>query len=191
MFAVVRQQEDEGRRSHHRGGGAVHDRQNDHTAAAHELRRRLSDALALARENKAQFAQKVRLERTIVQLAFQADGPMLSPETLAAPARVLKLPVNECWSCSGLPMGSHAGTSRGRQAGRSGPVGAVGRQPFTVSGSLPGQAYQCVEVIPEAARVQAGDAARRRWWVAVTDGVERLGVLRADTDADTEAVRQA
>ncbi|MFB8754542.1 PP2C family protein-serine/threonine phosphatase [Streptomyces nigra] len=75
-------------------------------------------------------------------------------------------------------------TGRGSDAGEGG-------QSFTVSGSLPGQAYQRVEVIPEAARVQAGDAARRRWWVAVTDGVERLGVLRADTDADTEAVRQA
>ncbi|MBB4903367.1 PP2C family protein-serine/threonine phosphatase [Streptomyces griseomycini] len=66
-----------------------------------------------------------------------------------------------------------------------------GGQEFTVSGSLPGQAYQRVEVIPESTRARVGDGARRRWWVAITDGVERLGVLRADTDTDTEPVRQA
>ncbi|MET8898313.1 PP2C family protein-serine/threonine phosphatase [Streptomyces albogriseolus] len=69
--------------------------------------------------------------------------------------------------------------------------GGGGGQEFTVSGSLPGQAYQRVEAIPEPARVRVGDGERRRWWVAVTDGVERLGVLRADTDTDTEPVRRA
>ncbi|MEU6546661.1 PP2C family protein-serine/threonine phosphatase [Streptomyces sp. NPDC046859] len=78
-----------------------------------------------------------------------------------------------------------------RQLTGHGPDAGEGGQSFTVSGSLPGQAYQRVEVIPEAAPVRAGDAARRRWWAAVTDGVERLGVLRADTDGDTDAVRQA
>ncbi|WP_437097056.1 PP2C family protein-serine/threonine phosphatase [Streptomyces sp. enrichment culture] len=77
-----------------------------------------------------------------------------------------------------------------RLTGR-GPGAGEGGQEFTVSGSLPGQAYQRVEVIPESTRVRVGDGARRRWWVAVTDGVERLGVLRADTDTDTEPVRQA
>ncbi|MFF8592331.1 PP2C family protein-serine/threonine phosphatase [Streptomyces sp. NPDC015220] len=75
-------------------------------------------------------------------------------------------------------------TGRGLDAGEGG-------QEFTVSGSLPGQAYQRVELIPEPARGQAGEGARRRWWVAVTDGVERLGVLRADTDTDTGPVRRA
>ncbi|MER7485508.1 PP2C family protein-serine/threonine phosphatase [Streptomyces sp. NPDC126497] len=72
-------------------------------------------------------------------------------------------------------------TGRGLDAGGGG-------QEFTVSGSLPGQAYQRVELLPEPGRDATGG---RRWWVAVTDGVERLGVLRADTRTDDEPVRQA
>ncbi|MEV6178068.1 PP2C family protein-serine/threonine phosphatase [Streptomyces sp. NPDC052015] len=57
-----------------------------------------------------------------------------------------------------------------------------------VDGTLPGRAYQRVELIAEPAREEQE---RRRWWVPVTDGVERLGVLRADADSrDEEAVRQ-
>jgi len=70
--------------------------------------------------------------------------------------------------------------------------GGEGGQVFTVSGSLPGQAYQRVELLPEPERDGAGDRpGGRRWWVAITDGVERLGVLRADTDTDDEPVRRA
>jgi serine phosphatase RsbU (regulator of sigma subunit) len=66
---------------------------------------------------------------------------------------------------------------------------ASGGQEFTVEGSLPGQAYQRVAVLADPAwdSVPGG---RRRWWVAVTDGVERLGVLRADTDTDGEPTRE-
>ncbi|MEV5428173.1 PP2C family protein-serine/threonine phosphatase [Streptomyces sp. NPDC052701] len=65
-----------------------------------------------------------------------------------------------------------------------------GGQEFTVSGSLPGQAYQRVELLAEPGRAGGGPG-RRRWWVAITDGVERLGVLRADTDTDDAPTRQA
>ncbi|WP_425578022.1 PP2C family protein-serine/threonine phosphatase [Streptomyces glaucus] len=65
-----------------------------------------------------------------------------------------------------------------------------GGQEFTVSGSLPGQAYQRVNLLAEPVRTGA-DPGRRRWWVPITDGVERLGVLRADTDTDDEPIRQA
>ncbi|MET9441082.1 PP2C family protein-serine/threonine phosphatase [Streptomyces sp. NPDC006610] len=78
-----------------------------------------------------------------------------------------------------------------RLTGR-GPAAWSGGQEFSVSGSLPGQAYQRVELLPEPERPTGGRRpGGRRWWVAVTDGVERLGVLRADTDTDTEPVRQA
>ncbi|MCM3298034.1 serine/threonine-protein phosphatase [Streptomyces pseudogriseolus] len=63
-----------------------------------------------------------------------------------------------------------------------------GGQEFTVGGSLPGQAYQRVDVLADPAPVGAAGG-RRRWWVAVTDGVERLGVLRADTDTEDEPTR--
>lgn len=71
-----------------------------------------------------------------------------------------------------------------------GPDAGRGGQEYPVAGSLPGRAYQRVDVLaePSASDVPGG---RRRWWVAVTDGVERLGVLRADTgteDARTRAV---
>ncbi|MGW4027625.1 stage II sporulation protein E, partial [Streptomyces sp. NPDC005009] len=73
-----------------------------------------------------------------------------------------------------------------------GPDAGGGGQEFTVSGSLPGRAYQRVELLPEAERDGADERpGGRRWWVAVTDGVERLGVLRADTDTDDEPIRQA
>lgn len=65
-----------------------------------------------------------------------------------------------------------------------------GGQEFSIQGSLPGQVYQRVTLLAEPDKA-GGATGRRRWWVAITDGVERLGALRADTDADTEPLRQA
>ncbi|MCD0485437.1 serine/threonine-protein phosphatase [Streptacidiphilus sp. ASG 303] len=59
-----------------------------------------------------------------------------------------------------------------------------------MEGTLPGRAYQRVDLVREA----GGQGARNgpyRWWTAVTDGVERLGVLRADTDGDDAGTREA
>ncbi|TQJ92619.1 PP2C family protein-serine/threonine phosphatase [Streptomyces sp. SLBN-31] len=73
--------------------------------------------------------------------------------------------------------------------GRGPDAGAAGQE-FSVRGSLPGQAYQRVDLLSE----QAGTGDRpdlRRWWVAITDGVERLGVLRANSDTDDTATRQS
>lgn len=65
---------------------------------------------------------------------------------------------------------------------------AAGGEEVRIDGTLPGRAYQRVDLLAEAPR---GARARRRWWVPVTDGVERIGVLRADTeDGDEEAVRR-
>ncbi|MGZ3097079.1 hypothetical protein [Streptomyces sp. H62] len=52
---------------------------------------------------------------------------------------------------------------------------------------MAGRAYQRVDLIEEP------DQARglHRWWIPVTDGVERLGVLRADTAEAGEAARDA
>ncbi|MFI9810281.1 hypothetical protein ACIHEJ_39405 [Streptomyces sp. NPDC052301] len=47
-----------------------------------------------------------------------------------------------------------------------------------MQGSLPGEAYQRVDLLAE--RDRTGARRSGRWWVAVTDGVERLGVLRAE-----------
>jgi serine phosphatase RsbU (regulator of sigma subunit) len=77
-----------------------------------------------------------------------------------------------------------------RQLTGAGPDAGAGGQEFTVRGSLPGQAYQRVGLIGEPAGTGDGPGPHR-WWVAVTDGVERLGVLRADTGADDAETRRA
>ncbi|MFE9626612.1 PP2C family protein-serine/threonine phosphatase [Streptomyces sp. NPDC006527] len=75
-----------------------------------------------------------------------------------------------------------------RQITGLGPDAAAGGEQVRVDGTLPGRAYQRVEIIAEPAREEQE---RRRWWVPVTDGVERIGVLRADADSrDEESVRQ-
>lgn len=74
----------------------MHDEQTGHTAdsALAELRRKLEGGLARARL-KTDLAARARLSRTTVQLAFQTDGPVPSTQTVTAPARALKLPVEE------------------------------------------------------------------------------------------------
>jgi serine phosphatase RsbU (regulator of sigma subunit) len=65
---------------------------------------------------------------------------------------------------------------------------AKGGEQIRIDGTLPGRAYQRVTLLAET---PCATRSRRRWWVPVTDGVERIGVLRADTeDGDDEAVRQ-
>ncbi|MFI9345235.1 PP2C family protein-serine/threonine phosphatase [Streptomyces sp. NPDC052773] len=74
-----------------------------------------------------------------------------------------------------------------RQVTGRGLEAAEGGEQLTVDGTLPGRAFQRVDVLTESA-----PAGRRgqRWWVPVTDGIVRLGVLRADTaDAGDDTVR--
>ncbi|NJQ03465.1 PP2C family protein-serine/threonine phosphatase [Streptomyces zingiberis] len=69
-------------------------------------------------------------------------------------------------------------TGRGPDAGRGG-------QELPVDGSLPGRVYQ--RVTPATEPEDAGPVSTDRpfrWWAPVTDGVERLGVLRVDAAAD-------
>ncbi|MFF5105872.1 PP2C family protein-serine/threonine phosphatase [Streptomyces sp. NPDC000134] len=51
-----------------------------------------------------------------------------------------------------------------------------------MDGTLPGRAWQRVESVAESGTRQG----RRRWWTPITDGVERLGVLRADVAEDEQ-----
>ncbi|MFI5532873.1 hypothetical protein ACIA8O_30495 [Kitasatospora sp. NPDC051853] len=65
-------------------------------AALSELRQRLEDGLARSGLTKTQLAERPpRLGRTTVQQAFQANGPVPSPTTVAVLARKLGLPVDE------------------------------------------------------------------------------------------------
>ena len=70
-------------------------------------------------------------------------------------------------------------TGRGDDAGGGG-------ERLNIDATVPGRAYQRVVIVAEAAR-----EGRRRWWVPVTDGVARVGLLRADTaDCDRDDLRQ-
>ncbi|WP_229840211.1 PP2C family protein-serine/threonine phosphatase [Streptomyces roseolilacinus] len=71
-------------------------------------------------------------------------------------------------------------TGRGADAGEGGTRVAI-------DGTLPGRAYQRVDLLAEPDTGTHRNL--RRWWVPVTDGVERLGVLRADTATDDAQTR--
>ncbi|CAM5366972.1 tetratricopeptide repeat protein [Streptomyces abikoensis] len=74
----------------------MRDGQEERDAAFAELRSKLSDGLATAGLSKTQLAAQARLGRTTVQQAFQADAAVPpSAETVAALARVLRLPLPE------------------------------------------------------------------------------------------------
>nr|WP_226534868.1 PP2C family protein-serine/threonine phosphatase [Streptomyces daghestanicus] len=69
-------------------------------------------------------------------------------------------------------------TGRGLDAGEGGAE-------LRVDGTLPGRAWQRVESLAESGSRQG----RRRWWTPITDGVERLGVLRTDVAEDERPQR--
>ncbi|MGW7256573.1 PP2C family protein-serine/threonine phosphatase [Streptomyces sp. NPDC054834] len=60
---------------------------------------------------------------------------------------------------------------------------------LAVDTTVAGLAFQRVDLIAEPDPSCTRE--RCRWWVPVTDGVERLGMLRADTDEDDETTRDA
>ncbi|MFJ9710722.1 PP2C family protein-serine/threonine phosphatase [Streptomyces sp. NPDC101234] len=72
-----------------------------------------------------------------------------------------------------------------RQLTGHGDDAGAGGERLNIDTTVPGRAYQRVAMVAEAAH-----EGRRRWWVPVTDGVARIGVLRADTaDGDGEDLR--
>ncbi|MFE6332070.1 PP2C family protein-serine/threonine phosphatase [Streptomyces sp. NPDC057806] len=76
-----------------------------------------------------------------------------------------------------------------RQVTGQGLNAGAGGAELPVDTTVAGLAFQRVDMVAEP------DAAcgreRRRWWVPVTDGVERLGMVRADTDQDDDQTRDA
>ncbi|MFE3497842.1 PP2C family protein-serine/threonine phosphatase [Streptomyces sp. NPDC059175] len=80
-----------------------------------------------------------------------------------------------------------------------GPDAGLGGEEYAVDGTLPGAAFRESRVL--ASSHAADDCGRRRYWVPVLEGIQRLGVLRADvapgaaeagvggTAADTAALR--
>ncbi|MDX3697716.1 helix-turn-helix domain-containing protein, partial [Streptomyces europaeiscabiei] len=86
----------------------MHDEQGERDASLFRLRGRLADGLAHARLSKTQLAKQAGLGRTTVQQAFQADAPTPSAETVAALARVLRLPETELMDLRRLACGESA-----------------------------------------------------------------------------------
>ncbi|MEV5886323.1 PP2C family protein-serine/threonine phosphatase [Streptomyces sp. NPDC052020] len=72
--------------------------------------------------------------------------------------------------------------------GRGADAGAQGLE-LAVDSTVAGLAFQRVDLVAEPERLHGRGG--RRWWVPVTDGVERLGMLRADTANDDDATRHA
>ncbi|MFE2319773.1 helix-turn-helix transcriptional regulator [Streptomyces sp. NPDC059441] len=96
LCAGVRPDEDGHRRTKQGlGGEHVHGEQGGDNPAFTELRARLAEGLALARLNQTQLAKQAELGRTTVSEALSPTKPVPSAETVAALARVLKLPVQE------------------------------------------------------------------------------------------------
>ncbi|MGW0917085.1 PP2C family protein-serine/threonine phosphatase [Streptomyces sp. NPDC002784] len=73
-------------------------------------------------------------------------------------------------------------TGRGLDAG-------AGGVELAVDTTMAGLAFQRVDLVAEPDA--SGGREGHRWWVPVTDGVERLGMVRADTDRDDDATRDA
>ncbi|WP_158698036.1 helix-turn-helix domain-containing protein, partial [Streptomyces prunicolor] len=86
----------------------MHDEQGQRDEALIQLRGRLADGLARARLSKTQLANQAGLGRTTVQQAFQTGAPTPSAETVAALARVLRLPETELMDLRRLACGTSA-----------------------------------------------------------------------------------
>ncbi|MFD0068812.1 PP2C family protein-serine/threonine phosphatase [Streptomyces sp. NPDC059944] len=78
-----------------------------------------------------------------------------------------------------------------RQLTGKGLAAGGGGGEFPVQGSLPGRAFQTVQLLSEQDANADSSRHQWRWWIPITDGVERLGVLRTDTDLPDAFMRQA
>ncbi|MGA4979306.1 tetratricopeptide repeat protein [Streptomyces cinereoruber] len=73
----------------------MHDEHDGHNPALIELREQLRAGIARMRLNQTELAGRARLGRTTVSEALSPVKPAPSPETVAALARALRLPVEE------------------------------------------------------------------------------------------------
>ncbi|MDX2981646.1 hypothetical protein ACTFBT_38380 [Streptomyces microflavus] len=98
----------------------MHDERTGRTpeSASAELRRRLEAGLVSARLNKSQLAGQAGLSRGTVQEAFKAGARVPSTFTVAALARVLKLPAAELQELRRDAAGGVSGEGPGRPIGQ-------------------------------------------------------------------------
>ncbi|MFE0453045.1 AAA family ATPase, partial [Streptomyces sp. NPDC058914] len=171
----------------------MHDEQNGHNPALTELRRRLTGGLARSRLNQTQLAARAELGRTTVSEALSSKKPVPSRETVAALARVLKLPVDELLVLQ-RTAAEESGTVTMGGPGRpikewephdlevhpAGPGRATSDSDTPVARVLPGYvAREHDQVLADAVR----DAAAGRSGIVVLVGTSSTGKTRACWEA--------
>lgn len=135
--------------------------QDDHLApeaALAELRRQLQDRLAGARLSKSQLAVQAGLSRTTVYEALQAGRSLPSAETVAALARVLKLPVDELLAMRRRAAEPRVLGSVGSEAGPGRPLSAWDPHDLEVH---PAGVASCEGAVARERRVLPGYVPRR------------------------------
>lgn len=177
------------------GGEFMGDEQDGRNPALTELRRRLEAGLARTRLNKTQLARQAHLGRTTASEAFQLDGPVPSAATLAAVARVLKLPAEELLELRRIAIGE---SSAGKEAepGPGRPIGqwephALEVHPAGPSNAASGPDTHAVPVLSGYVRREhdralaraVGDAAAGRSRIVVLVGSSSTGKTRACWEA--------
>ncbi|MFE6497587.1 helix-turn-helix transcriptional regulator [Streptomyces sp. NPDC057748] len=121
------------------GDERVHDEQSCNSSALTELRRRLDDGRAKARLNQTQLAKQAELGRTTVSEALSARGDVPSVDTVAALARVLKLPVGELLKLQ-RTAAEESGTTTTHGPGPGRPIGQWEPHELEVHPAGPGEA---------------------------------------------------
>ncbi|GAA2445208.1 helix-turn-helix transcriptional regulator [Streptomyces macrosporus] len=136
----------------HQGSGAraPGQGQGERETALAELRERLADGLARARLTKTQLAQRAKLGRTTVQQAFQQDAPVPSAGTVAALARVLRLPEKELLELRRTATGEAGLPGSGADQGPGRPIGQWDPHDLEVhpAGPTPGPGPASQRVLP-------------------------------------------
>ncbi|WP_018654324.1 transcriptional regulator [Actinomadura flavalba] len=146
-----------------------------------ELRGRLADGLAGTRLTKTQLATRAGLGRTTVQQAFQADSPEPpSAQTVAALAKVLRLPADELLELRRAALAEPAPDAPGRPIGAWHPHDLEVHPAGAVTEALPSYVARAHDaVLAEAVR----DVASGRSRMLVLVGTSSTGKTRACWEA--------
>ncbi|MFB7280264.1 hypothetical protein ACFCZV_24410 [Streptomyces hydrogenans] len=99
----------------------MHDEQSAEGPALTKLRRRLDAGRALTRLNQTQLAKQAGLGRTTVSQALSPRGGVPSVDTVAALARVLRLPVGELLELQ-RAAAEESGATTGQEVGPGRPI---------------------------------------------------------------------
>ncbi|MET7312783.1 helix-turn-helix domain-containing protein [Streptomyces sp. NPDC005571] len=173
----------------------MHDEQSAEGPALTELRRRLDAGRAQDQLNQTQLAKQAGLGRTTVSQALSPRGGVPSVDTVAALARVLKLPLGELLELQ-RAAAEESGTTTGQEVGPGRPISQWDPHELEVHPAGPGDAASspampAVRALPgyvprEHDRVldnAVRDAAAGRSRIVVLVGTSSTGKTRACWEA--------